>query len=124
MAAGRRGELGIVLEEIVQPGDDVEAQRRMASRMIGRQGGGILPPGGAMPINRALAVGSIGQRGDDGQCAAHAQPLLAGLAGPLPVEHCDHVFGLVAKHVDGGLGGVGVVVAVGEDDQSASHGEG
>ncbi len=43
----RGGEFGIVAQEVVQSGHDVQAP---ASSTIGRHDGGLVPPGGAIPI--------------------------------------------------------------------------
>ena len=92
--------------------------------MIGRQCGGIFPPGGAMPISKRVGLGRLGQRADAGNPPADAENFLAGLAGRLPIEHGDHFLRAIAEQADGGLGGVGVVVPVGDDHHAAGRGHG
>ena len=50
-------ELGVVGDELVQAGDDIEAVLDGVAMML-RHWGGILPPWGAVPMSRA--VGSSG----------------------------------------------------------------
>ena len=90
---------------------------------MARQGGGILPPGGAMPISRALAAGASASEATTGMPPAHAEKLLRSLARRLPVQHRHDFLGLVADHVDRRLGRMGIVVAVDEDNEPASMGK-
>ena len=114
---GRRDELQIIGQELVQAGNhghaapeglqhdlppmcrDFTARRRDAQQQcVGRRG--------------------IGQRGHDGDRTSYAQQLAAGLPCRSAIEHGDHFLGPIADDADGRLGRVRIGVAVDQDHQA------
>ena len=115
---GGPGQFGVVGKKLVQAGDHGQSAGWTASRMIGRQCGGSLPPGGAMPTSRALAPGASASAATTGDGPADAQPAAGRLAGPLAVEHGDDFLRPIADHADRRLGGMRIAITVGQDNHA------
>lgn len=110
--------IGVVAKKIVQPGNNSHLPRDGLHNY-------------RSPMRRDLAarrrdayqqdigLGRLGQRADKGDPPADSEHLLTSLAGRLAIQHGHHFLRAVADQADGRLGGVWVVVPVGNYHHAA-----
>ena len=117
-APGRRGKLGIVGHEVVQPRHDPHpaADRRQDHRPPGRRDSSA---GGRDADEQFVRRPGLVERRHHGDRAAHAEQVVRGAARLRRVEDGSDLGRAVAEQARRGLAGGGLAVPLGEQDDAA-----